>query len=294
MSWRIVSNSMRVPTRYIAFGLRARAPSRPTAEPLVSQPAGSLLPLMPVQAAPLSDDWGPTTRLFGCAFWIALLIMSFGTSARAQSNQSNQAWPEISTFVKLNDRMRFYFLATTVKESRDSTEGEFGPNFDFYLKPLRKLSVLSWLPQDESKKKLLLVRIGYRYIVPFTGEDPVEHRGVVEATTRYPLVHRLLLSDRNRMDLRSKGGEFSWRFRNRLTVETEFSLGCVKLNPYARGEIYYDSNYGKVSRNSLIFGSAFPITKHIEFESNFEHQNDSGGSSNRTVNVLAIIVNLYF
>lgn len=208
--------------------------------------------------------------------------------------QSNQVWPEISTFVKLNDKMRFYFLATTVKESRESTEGEFGPNFDFYLKPLRKGPTLSWLPWDESKNRLVLVRVGYRLIHPYTGDEPNEQRGVVEVTPRYPLVHHVLVSDRNRMDLRSKGGEFSWRYRNRLTVETEFSPGRVKINPYARGEIYYDSKYEKVSRTALIVGSAFPITRHIEFESYLEHQNDSGGSSNRTVNAVGVVVNLYF
>jgi len=224
-------------------------------------------------------------------FWIMFLILSPGATAKAQSNQ---VWPEISTFVKLNDKMRFYFLATTVKESSESTEGEYGPNFDFYLKPLRKHSVLIYLPQDESKSRLLLLRLGYRYIHPYTGDEPSEQRGVIEAHARYPLVHRVLISDRNRIDLRSKGGDFSWRYRNRLTVETEFSLGRVKINPYARGEIYYDSKYDKVSRNALIFGSCFPLNRHFELESYLEHQNDSGGSSNRTVNGFGIVVNLYF
>jgi hypothetical protein len=225
-------------------------------------------------------------------FWIAFLILVSGAAARAQSNQ---VWPELSTFVKLTDKARFYFLATTVKEERESTEGEFGPNFDFYLKPLRKRTALGLLRMDESKNKLLLVRIGYRFIHPYAGDDAAdEHRGVLEATARYPLVHRVLVSDRNRMDLRSKEGEFSWRYRNRLTIETDFSVGPVKINPYARGEIYYDSNYDKISRNALIFGSCFPITRHVELEGYFEHQNDSGGSSNRTVNAAGIVVNLYF
>jgi hypothetical protein len=84
-------------------------------------------------------------RLIAAAFkvslrWpmrVAFLILFSGIPARAQSNQM---WPEFSTFVKLTDKMRFYFLATTIKEDRNSTEGEFGPNFDFYLKPLRKLN----------------------------------------------------------------------------------------------------------------------------------------------------------
>ncbi len=59
--------------------------------------------------------------------WTAILILSFGIPARSQSNQ---VWPELSTFVKLTNQMRFYFLATTVKENRKGTEGEYGPESD--------------------------------------------------------------------------------------------------------------------------------------------------------------------
>jgi len=220
-----------------------------------------------------------------------LLVLSFGAGALAQSKQ---VWPETSIFVKLTDNTRFYFLMTTVKEDRESTEGEIGPNFDFYLKPLRKLNRWAGFRLDESKTRLLMVRAGYRYVFPYGGDGSNEHRGVVEATARYPLAHGVSISDRNRMDLRSIGGAFSWRYRNRLTVERDFSAGRFRFVPYGRGEIYYDSRYDKVSRTALIGGSSFPITRHIEFESYFEHQNDSGGSSNRTVNAVGMVANLYF
>jgi hypothetical protein len=226
--------------------------------------------------------------MLGRPAWVALLILASGIPAGAQSNQ---VWPEISTFVKVSDQMRFYFLATTVKENKESTEGEYGPNFDFYLKSRRNLNRFR---MDESKNRLLLVRAGYRLIHPYTGEGSNEHRGVLEVTTRHPLPYGVLVSDRNRMDFRIIEGQYSWRYRNRLTVEREFSFGRFKANPYARGEIYYDSRYAKVSRNALIFGSAFPITKHFELEGYLEHQNDSGGSSNRTVNGVGVVVNLYF
>jgi hypothetical protein len=223
--------------------------------------------------------------------WAVLVILLLGVSAQAQSNQ---LWPEISTFVKLTDQMRFYFLATTVKENRDSIEGEFGPNFDFYLKPLRKLDRWVVSSPDESKNRLLMVRIGYRYIHPYSDDGSNEHRGVLEATTRHPLPFAMLVSDRHRMDLRSIEGEFSWRYRNRLTVEKEFTIKRFRFNPYARGEIWYDSRHDKVSRTSLIAGSSFPITRHFELEGYLEHQNDSGGSSNRSVNGVGVVANLYF
>ena len=121
---------------------------------------------------------------------VALLTLLSGIPSRAQSKQ---VWPEISTFVKVNDQMRFYFLATTVKESRESTEGEYGPNFDFYFKPLRNPSRWGVFRLDESKSRPLTIRLGYRYIHPYTGDSPGEQRGVIEATPRYPLAHGVLV-----------------------------------------------------------------------------------------------------
>ena len=221
----------------------------------------------------------------------ALFIALSGTAAHAQSKQ---LWPETSTFIKINDRMRFYLLMTTVKEDRNSTEAEIGPNFDFYLSPLKIRKRWGPIPLDQSKNQHLLVRVGYRYIFPYTDEGSSEHRGVLEATARLPLVGGILASDRNRMEIRSIEGSESWRYRNRLTIEREFSIGRFRFNPYLRGEIYYDSRHDKFSRNALIVGSAFPITRHFELESYFEHQNDSGGSSNRTVNAVGFVANLYF
>jgi hypothetical protein len=40
-----------------------------------------------------------------------LVVLSPATSAFAHTTQ---VWPEISVFTRLNDRMRFYFLATAI------------------------------------------------------------------------------------------------------------------------------------------------------------------------------------
>ena len=186
----------------------------------------------------------------------ALIVVSSGISAHAQSTQ---VWPEISAFTRLNDRMRFYFLATTVKENKESTEGEFGPNFDFYLRPLRHPKHLGVLRLDESKNRFLLLRVGYRYLDSFSG-NPDEHRVLLEATPRFPLVGGVLVSNRLRTDLRSIDGEESWRFRSRLSAEKEFSIGRVKVNPYVRGELYYDSRFDEWSRTEWMGERRFRST----------------------------------
>ena len=220
----------------------------------------------------------------------ALTVVSSAISAQAQSVQ---VWPELGTFTRLNDNMRFYFLATTVKENKESTEGEFGPNFDFYLRPLRHPKHLGVLSLDASKNRYLLLRVGYRYLHSF-GSSPDEHRAVLEATARYPLAAGVLVSARNRMDIRSIDDEESWRFRSRLSLEKQLAIGAMKMNPYARGEVYYDSRFSAWSRTEWIAGAAVPLRRRLELEGYFSYQNDTGGDVNRQVYAIGTALNLYF
>jgi hypothetical protein len=220
-----------------------------------------------------------------------VLVAVFASTAQAQTKE---VWPEISTFVKLTDQMRLYFLATKVEESGESTGSEYGPNFDIYLKPVRS-NKKHWggFRLDESKNRLLHVRVGYRYLPSFGGA-PDENRGVLEFTARYPLVRGVLVSSRNRFDLRFIDHEYSWRFRNRLSIEKELSIGRLRMNPYLRGEIYYDSQFHEWSRTEAIVGAAFPINRRWETEAYFDVQNNTGKSPSTQIYALGLVLNIYF
>jgi len=101
---------------------------------------------------------------------------------------------------------------------RDSAEvnWQFGPNFDITLKPILRMKFL-----NQAKQKYLTFRGGYRYLISATGPD--ENRMILEFTPRFLLPKSLSLADRNRMDLRWYGS-FSWRYRNRLSLEKDFTM----------------------------------------------------------------------
>jgi hypothetical protein len=224
---------------------------------------------------------------------ISLLIVSSVLPARAQTTP---VWPEIDTYVTLNEKARLFLLATTVQENRESTEAELGVNFDLYLKPIRRRAPKLLFRLDESKNRLLLMRVGYRYLPSYTGGSN-EHRGVLEVTPRYPLTGLLghaLLSNRNRVDFRFVEGEYSWRYRNRLSVDRELSIGRVRVAPYARFEIYYDSRFDKWSRTEWMLGSSFPVTRHWEVEAYYDDQNDTGASPSRHTKAVGIVTTFYF
>lgn len=226
-----------------------------------------------------------------CLHGLVLVVLVAFLSPSAKS-QTYQTWPEVSTYVSLKQDLRLYVIATTTRENGQGTDAEIGPNLDIYFKPLLKLEKFTIFQLDKSKSRPLLLRMGYRYMPSTSG--PTEHRGVLEATGRLPLTSGFLISDRSRADLRFISGEFSWRYRNRLTVERTVSIRSYHFTPYVRGEVYFDSNYEKWSRTSEIMGIAFPIRKHTEIEPYFEHQNDTGKSPNRQINALGLALNLYF
>ena len=224
--------------------------------------------------------------------WSSVIGLVFTILAPSLPAQSLQSWPEVDAYLQFNSNVRGSFFVALTRENVQGSSGEIGPNIDFFLKSLIKLKRIMVFQIDESKDRPLILRSGYRYM-PST-DGTVEHRGIVEATGRYPLVRGVLLSDRNRADLRNIGGQFFWRYRNRLTAERTFAVHGYHFTPYLRAEAFYDSKFAKWSRTALTAGSTFPVGRHIELEWYYEHQNDTANSPNRKVDGLGYVLSMYF
>jgi hypothetical protein len=226
-----------------------------------------------------------------CSWITVILVIGFVSSAGAQDKL--EFWPEVNTYVNLTPRTRFYFIGTLTSDRENrSIQGEFGPNFDLYLRPFarRRLRDL-----DPAKNKFLLLRVGYRYFTPLRNEGTSENRGVAELTPRFPLPAGIVASDRNRVDLRwISGSKFSWRYRNRLTFERSFTIRSYSFTPYLRGEIFYDSRFEKINKNSYTIGASFPLTRHTELEPYFEDQNDYSDRPAFHTRAVGLALNLFF
>lgn len=230
-------------------------------------------------------------RRWSRAGWALLAIALCAGSASAQSVP---VWPEADALVKLNSKMRLDFLAKTVEEERETTSGEFGVNVDLYHQPIRKKPELLFR-LDESKNRLLTLRAGYHYLPSYTGHAN-ENRGILELTMRYPLMAVLgdvLISDRNRADFRLIEGAYSWRYRNKLSVERELSMGRARINPYVSYEFYYDSRYDAWSRTELMAGASSPVSRRWEVDAYFDFQDDSSSNPSKHTKALGVSVKFY-
>jgi hypothetical protein len=211
--------------------------------------------------------------------------------ARAQSS-TVEFFPEIDANIKLNAYVGIVFQVKETREGGDPTQVELGPSFVFHLQPLVKLHDVTVFDLDDSKSRPLVLSVGYRY-VPSPDKATVNRLEPV-ITLHFPITGKILVSDRNRADLDWSDGSFTWRYRNRLTLERRIAIHSYHPAPYVSAEAFYESKYSKWSTTALYAGCLFPLGKHVELDPYYEHENNTGPSPNQQINAGGIVLNLYF
>ena len=206
--------------------------------------------------------------------------------------QTVQFLPEVDTYLKLNTMFRVYNQAKDDRDGGDSTQITSGPSIELYLKPLLKLKKITSFDLDDSKPRALVLEAGYRYIT--APNEPLDNRLIVSATSHFPMKAGFLITDRNRADLDWKGGVSNWRYRNKFTIERTFAIRSYHLIPYLAFEPFYESQYDKWSTTTEYAGCLLPVGKHVEFNPYYEHENDTGKSTNTQENFVGLAVYFFF
>jgi hypothetical protein len=221
-----------------------------------------------------------------------LMLIFFMLSCKAADAQTLQFLPEIDFYTKIQSDIRFDFQAKETREAGNPTQAELGPSFDFFLKPLVRLKRIAAFDQDDAKSRPLELSIGFRYVP--SPDKPSVDRMIVAVTPRLPLVANILMTDGNRADLDWENGQFSWRYRNRVSLERRFTWGSYHPAPYVSAEAYYQSRYQKLSATALYAGCLLPAGKHLEFNPYYVHQNITGTRPNQHLNQVGLILDLHY
>jgi Protein of unknown function (DUF2490) len=218
-----------------------------------------------------------------------IAMFALAPSAAAQ-DVTTQFWPEIDTFVRLNDDMRIYVpLAKTREGTNDSDQdGTAGIFLDYFALPISKLRLVG--PSNVPRRHRLLFRAGYYYTTGGDGE-PGTSTIAAEATWRRALPWELLISDRNRFDLNFTGGDFDPRYRNRLRLERNVDLCGKTLTPYVYGEFFYSFDEGKWIRTRVTAGLELHIWERVVPEVYFQRDFNSGSSGD--VNGVGLVLSIY-
>jgi hypothetical protein len=227
-------------------------------------------------------------RLKTCVI-MALLFPSTGMPGHAQSLQF---LPEVDTHLTLNSAVRTYLQAKDDRDEGASNQFSIGPSLQFYLKPLLKLKNITTFDLDDSKRRLLVLETGYRSV---TAPNALAiNRMETILTFTFPLKAGFLISDRNRADLDWTSETFTWRYRNKLSLERTVAVYSYHFIPYVAAEPYYEEKYHKWSTTDLYAGCLFPVGRHVQFNAYYEHENNTGKRPNQQVNNVGLALYLFF
>jgi len=216
----------------------------------------------------------------------------FVSTGRVVLAQSFQFVPETDIHLKLNSFTRTYLEAKDDRDEGASDQFSIGPSLQFYVKPLLKLKNITSFDLDDSKPRTLVFETGYRNVTA-PNALPINRMETV-LTLRSPLKAGFLISDRNRADLDWTSETFTWRYRNKLTIERTVAVHSYHFIPYVAAEPYYEEKYHKWSTTDLYAGSLFPVGKYVQFNAHYEHENNTGKRPNQQNNDFGFALNLFF
>ncbi|HEY6982702.1 DUF2490 domain-containing protein [Reyranella sp.] len=206
-----------------------------------------------------------------------MLFALVDSEAGAQTTYSDDFWPEIDLHVRLDEATQVIGMVTY---NRDQDSGQV---YQAEGGAVVEHRFADWF----------YGRIGYRHANATDGGPFVENRLLTEQTFRIRLPGKVSIDARTREDFRWLNTGYSMRFRERLQVQRDTSIGDYVFQPYASAEVYFDTRYGQFARYRLIVGSTFPIDRHLSVEPYLARQVDFASSS-AVVHALGLILHLSF
>ncbi len=218
------------------------------------------------------------------------LLFSLCANASAQTSDSaGEFWPRLNTYYQLPARLRLQgFVGGDETEDSSYRQFKVGGQLSHPLKPIHT-SHLSNI--DQNKEHHLALDVGYEYLDTTSGGSGHENRAWVQATPSLRPAARLFVADRNRLEFRWKNGEYSTRYRNKLTVELDLQTGGFRFTPYAAGEVFYESAPGWYT-SQISVGVQMPYQRLVMMDTYYLRQ-DCNTCSPRFLNVWGLTLNLY-
>jgi len=234
---------------------------------------------------------------------LALLALFGGAPSMviASDSTTQQFWPEIDAYVRIDERSRLLLTAAATRameglfaEKRPVfQDAQFTLNFDYTLAPFLREHV----PQAEwVKSRLLWTRLGLEYGRSFDSADDAfrSYTGVAELHARFPTESSLVAATRLRLDLRDINGERSQRYRVRVGAEWQDQVFDHPIEPYGSIEFLYDTRYDKWSRVTLKTGLETPITERWRLEPYVELQLNRPQDELKRVLGIGLTFKVYF
>jgi hypothetical protein len=212
--------------------------------------------------------------LIGRILMFAMLLIVPWLESRSQVGRNSQeVWPSIDGYYRINPKFRLYGTVGSTKPNDSSyTDGAVGIFLDHFTYPLTR--ILRPDHAEDLPGKFLWLRVGYQYsATPPSAKDPFKESMIVtEINARYYLPYKMLLTWRNRFDWRVNNGYFKARYRPKLNIEKDLRTEFLFFTASAFAEYFINFDNSAVNKLRTQVGIEFKLTKHINYEAFWNHQ----------------------
>jgi hypothetical protein len=171
----------------------------------------------------------------------ALLVFCLRAAGQSPpSDTEAQVWPEGDVHLQLPSHLRvlaFSGLEQGVNYSYQQWYAAAAVGYQF--KPILREHVTNI---DPDKEHFLVFGGGYEFLrTTQLGIVKHENRMTIDVTPGFLLPGKILVRDRNWIELRWIDGTYSTTYRNMLSIERGFLVHGVRFSPFGSVEVFYDS-----------------------------------------------------
>jgi Protein of unknown function (DUF2490) len=201
--------------------------------------------------------------------------------ATASAAVTNEIWPEIDVVLPVTGSLRLLLTGSGTRDAEggDRTQGAYAAFLDYRI------------------NQHISVRAGYEYrqrLKLATGaRGDVEHRQMYDFNYSVDLRQDVRLTDRTRIDVRDRGGQTTYRLRNRLMFTGDLEVHRVRLAPYASGEVFYDTQYDRVDRLQFRLGTTLPTGPNVAWDFYLARQRDTQPAT-KFINALGVTLTVKY
>jgi hypothetical protein len=223
---------------------------------------------------------------------LVLALLAPAPVAAQSPGTGGAVWAALEGHGQLRSNLRALILG----ESKSGTDYSYqqwiiGAALGLQLKPFARPHLADLDPDREHS---IVLGAGYENLqTDQTSKSSSENRLVADFTARSRPPAEFLISDRNRVEFRWVNGEYSTRYRNRLTAERASRLGGLRFTPYLSAEFFYDWAHDSWNEEQYAAGFEWPYKNVLKLNTYYLRQ-DCTTCSPRDLNVLGLSLNYFY
>jgi hypothetical protein len=225
----------------------------------------------------------------------ATVLLVFCSGAAGQSPPSDteaQVWPEGDVHLQLPSHLRVLALTGLEQGVGFSFQQWYAAAaVGYQFKPILREHLLNI---DPDKEHYLVLGGGYEFLRTVqSGVVKHENRVTIDVTPGFLLPGKILVRDRNWVELRWIDGTYSTTYRNMVSIERGFLVRGVRFSPFGSVEVFYDSPKHSWNEEWYTAGVQWPYKSLLMVETYYKRENCS--TCNPTDwNVAGVTVHFYF